>query len=66
MDAEKLHKMLKPLPNDFDEFIKNNFQGAWTGYVGMYCPEPQFMEDTYPEKCFIVLTAKHICRQILN
>ena len=50
MDADKLHKMLKPLPADFDEFIRERFQGAWTGYVGMYCPEPQFMEETYPEK----------------
>ena len=50
MDAEKLHEMLKPLPNDFDAFIRERFQGAWTGYVGTYCPEPQFMEETYPEK----------------
>ena len=50
MDAKKLHKMLKPLPSDFDEFIRERFQGAWTGYVGTYTPEPQFMEETYPEK----------------
>ena len=50
MDANKLHKMLKPLPSDFDEFIRERFQGAWTGYVGIYTPEPQFMEETYPEK----------------
>ena len=52
MDAEKLHEMLKPLPNDFDDFIRAGFRfsGAWTGYVGTYCPEPQFMEETKPEK----------------
>jgi len=50
MDVDKLHEMLKPLPVDFDEFIREHFQGAWTGYVGMYCPEPQFTEETYPEK----------------
>lgn len=50
MDPNKLHKMLKPLPNDFDEFIRTCFQGAWTGYVGIYYPEPQFVEDVKPEK----------------
>ena len=50
MDADKLHKMLKPLPNDFDEFIRDNFEEAWIGYVGSVCPEPQFMEETKPEK----------------
>ena len=50
MDAEKLHEMLKPLPNDFDAFIRNSFGGAWTGYVGTYYPEAQFMEDVKPEK----------------
>ena len=52
MDAEKLHEMLKPLPNDFDDFIRAGFRfsGAWTGYVGTYCPEPQFMEEAKPEK----------------
>lgn len=50
MDAEKLHKMIKPLPSDFDEFIRERFQGAWTGYVGTYTPEPQFLEETKPEK----------------
>ena len=52
MDAEKLHDMLKPLPNDFDDFIRAGFRfsGAWTGYVGTYCPEPQFMEEAKPEK----------------
>ena len=52
MDAEKLHEMLKPLPNDFDDFIRAGFRfsGAWTGYVGTYCPEPQFMEEFKPEK----------------
>lgn len=50
MDADKLHKMLKPLPNDFDEFIRDNFEEAWIGYVGTVCPEPQFMEETKPEK----------------
>ena len=50
MDAEKLHEMLKPLPNDFDAFIRNSFGGAWTGYVGTYYPEAQFIEDVKPEK----------------
>lgn len=50
MDPNKLHKMLKPLPNDFDEFIRTCFQGAWTGYVGIYYPEPQFVEYVKPEK----------------
>ena len=52
MDAEKLHEMLKPLPNDFDDFIRAGFRfsGAWTGYIGTYCPEPQFMEEFKPEK----------------
>ena len=52
MDADKLHEMLKPLPNDFDDFIRAGFRfsGAWTGYVGTYCPEPQFIEETKPEK----------------
>ena len=52
MDADKLHEMLKPLPNDFDDFIRAGFRfsGAWTGYVGTYCPEPQFMEESKPEK----------------
>lgn len=52
MDAEKLHKMLKPLPNDFDDFLRNGFRfsGAWTGYVGTVYPEAQFMEEAKPEK----------------
>lgn len=52
MDAEKLHEMLKPLPNDFDDFIRAGFRfsGAWTGYVGTYYPEAQFIEETKPEK----------------
>lgn len=52
MDADKLHEMLKPLPNNFDDFIRAcfRFSGAWTGYVGTYCPEPQFIEETKPEK----------------
>ena len=50
MDAKKLHKMIKPLPNDFDDFVRGCFQGAWVGYVGTVCPEPQFMEETKPEK----------------
>lgn len=52
MDADKLHKMLKPLPNDFDDFLRNGFRfsGAWTGYVGTVYPEAQFMEEAKPEK----------------
>ena len=52
MDPEKLHEMLKPLPNDFDDFIRAGFRfsGAWTGYVGTVYPETQFMEDAKPEK----------------
>lgn len=52
MDAEKLHEMLKPLPNDFDDFIRAGFRfsGAWTGYVGTYYPEAQFIEEIKPEK----------------
>ena len=52
MDPNKLHKMLKPLPNDFDDFLRNGFRfsGAWTGYVGTVYPEAQFMEEAKPEK----------------
>lgn len=59
MDADKLHKMLKPLPNDFDEFIRERFQGAWTGYIGMVYPDSQFIEEIPPEK---MLYCTH-CRQ---
>ena len=59
MDANELHKRLKPLPNDFDEFIRECFNGAWTGYVGTVYPEAQYIEEVKPEK---MLYCSH-CKQ---
>ena len=59
MDANELHGRLKPLPNDFDEFIRECFNGAWTGYVGTVYPEAQYIEEVKPEK---MLYCSH-CKQ---
>lgn len=50
MNANELHERLKPLPEDFDAFVRNSFEGAWVGYVGTVYQDPQFLEDIPAEK----------------
>ena len=50
MNANELHERLKPLPEDFDAFVRNSFEGAWVGYVGTVYQDPQFLEEIPAEK----------------
>ena len=58
MNANELHERLKPLPEDFDAFVRNSFEGAWVGYVGTVYQDPQFLEDIPAENIHCLCSSK--------